>query len=90
MFQRLDSRFSILLLGVFNIVDERPILMLYEVQSESTVKRLGDEPLGDSVTVAAELTHSHVELFNPIRNLFAPNMMIRLNGIVQRMPYGSP
>ena len=64
--------------------------MLCEVQSESTVTGLGDEPLGDSATVAAELADSLVEVFDPILNPFAFNMILCLNGIVQRMPNGFP
>jgi len=45
---------------VSDILDKRPFLMLWEVQSESTVKGFGDVSLGDSASVAAELADSLV------------------------------
>jgi hypothetical protein len=64
--------------------------MLWELQFESTVKGLGDESLGDSASVADELADSLVEVFDSVLNLFAFNMILRLNGIVECMPYGFP
>ena len=64
--------------------------MLWELQSESTVKGLGDVSLGDSASVADELADSLVEVFDFVLNLFVFNMILRLNGIVERIPYLFP
>ncbi len=64
--------------------------MLWELQSESTVAGLDDASLGDSATVAAELADSLVEVFDPILNPFAFNMILSLSGIVDHVPYLFP